>query len=126
MHRQILGLKHGDPRQGDHQNRISLDNRGANLRPGLPILNAINHCIQKNNKSGYRGVSWEKRHKSWAATAARNGKRIMSGRFKNKIVAAKVRDVAVLEEYGDLAIPILNFPELIDDYRAEIARRKVP
>ncbi len=32
MHRQILGLKHGDKREGDHVNHDTLNNRRSNLR----------------------------------------------------------------------------------------------
>ncbi|HEX7606116.1 MAG TPA: HNH endonuclease, partial [Usitatibacter sp.] len=31
MHRVILGLAHGDPREGDHGNRNKRDNRRGNL-----------------------------------------------------------------------------------------------
>jgi hypothetical protein len=125
MHRQILGLTHDDPRQGDHQNRNSLDNRGANLRPGTPLLNAVNHNLQKNNKSGFRGVRKRKNYERWSAIAKRNGRQRYVGEFSNPIDAAKERDVCVLAEYGEVAIAILNFPELIDEYRAELGRRKV-
>lgn len=70
MHRQILGLAVGDPRQGDHRNRDRTDNRRSNLRivaagqqpqnQGSPLL--ING---KPPESPFRGVYKVKKKGVW-------------------------------------------------------------
>lgn len=70
MHRQILGLETGDPRQGDHMNRNRLDNRRSNLRVVDRDMNAQNRNAQKTFKgnapeSAYRGVYKVKKSGKW-------------------------------------------------------------
>lgn len=71
MHRQIMGLKHGDRRQVDHINRDRLDCRRSNLRlaPRGGLDNQQNLSIGSRNTSGYRGVKWDKRRGKWYAAA---------------------------------------------------------
>lgn len=52
MHRELLGLSHGDARQGDHRNRNRLDNRRANLRIVTIRGNAENRERQSSCGSG--------------------------------------------------------------------------
>jgi hypothetical protein len=56
MHREILGLKHGDRRVVDHINHDALDNRRKNLRIATRLENAQNRNLHSNNTSGYKGV----------------------------------------------------------------------
>lgn len=57
MHRLILGLEPGDPRQADHRWGSTLDNRkGASLRIATPGENARNRRISSRNTSGHPGV----------------------------------------------------------------------
>lgn len=58
------------PRMGylpDHINGNTLDNRRNNLREATGSQNQCNKRILKNNKSGYRGVSWSARNGKWVA-----------------------------------------------------------
>ena len=55
-----------DPALGHFNNRIS------NLRPATKSQNQANRPKNKNNTSGYKGVSWSKFHKKWVAQC--NGK----------------------------------------------------
>jgi hypothetical protein len=57
MHREILGLKKGDKRQGDHKFGMTLDNRRAKLRRVTQQQNLMGKRIQKNNKTGFKGVT---------------------------------------------------------------------
>jgi hypothetical protein len=58
MHRFILGLKHGDPRVGDHVNRNTMDNRRGNIRIATLSENARN-ADYALGKTGLRGVYYE-------------------------------------------------------------------
>ena len=51
----------------DHINHIRHDNRWTNLRDATNSQNHANRVKQKNNKSGYKGVCWNKIAKKWRA-----------------------------------------------------------
>ena len=57
----------------DHINRKKDDNRIANLRDVTRSQNQQNASLQRNNTSGFRGVSWNKRDKRWFAYIRVNG-----------------------------------------------------
>ena len=83
MHRQILGLEHGDYRQIDHINRNGLDNRRENLRIASQAANVHNSKICSRNISGCKGVGWDKKGKKWLAYITAYGKRHHLGLFSN-------------------------------------------
>lgn len=66
----------------DHDDRNRGNNALVNLRPATPKQNRENTNIQANNKSGYRGVCFFKRDKTWHAQIHHHGKRIHIGYFK--------------------------------------------
>ena len=51
----------------DHVNRDGLDNRIVNLRPASTEMNGRNRHLARNNRSGFRGVSWNAAMKKWKA-----------------------------------------------------------
>lgn len=53
------------PAQLDHINRDTTDNRIENLRVASPASNMQNRNLFKNNTSGCKGVSWNKRIGQW-------------------------------------------------------------
>lgn len=58
MHREVMGLVPGDPKEIDHRKRIeTLDNRKENLRISTHSENMFNKVAQSNNTSGHKGVS---------------------------------------------------------------------
>ena len=66
MHREILKPAAG--LECDHINGNKLDNRRRNLRAVTHLINTrCEHKQRRNNTSGYKGVSWNKQHKMWAA-----------------------------------------------------------
>ena len=81
MHRLIMGLRNGDPRQIDHRNRVRLDNRRNNLRICTIAENNRNVGVRSNSKSGYKGVSWNKCRGRWHSRIGANGKVIHLGYF---------------------------------------------
>jgi len=75
----------------DHINRDKLDNRKTNLRTVTGMENGRNRGKNKNNTSGYKGVSWDKSKKSWLAHIKVNYKLLFLGRFKDIKDAIKAR-----------------------------------
>lgn len=67
MHRFILGLEFGDPREADHRNHNTLDNTRANLRIATHAENMANLRKFSTNTSGFKGASWHKRDGKWQA-----------------------------------------------------------
>jgi hypothetical protein len=111
MHRLILNAAKGT--RVNHINQVKLDNRFKNLRISTASQNGANSkLLAKNNKSGYKGVSWYIRHKKWAAGIKVEYKRKHLGYFKSKIDAAKAYDKAAVKYFGKFAH--LNFKEKTD------------
>ncbi len=108
MHREILGLKHGDGIMTDHANHCGLDNREVNIRVCTNRQNQGNGRFRKDNKSGYKGVSWQAG--KWLAQIRNQGKVTYIGSFNNKVEAAKAYDAKAKEIFGEFAY--VNFPVL--------------
>jgi hypothetical protein len=106
MHRQILGLQPKDKNMTDHKNHCGLDNRETNLRICTNSQNQMNSRLRINNTSGYKGVS--RNRGRWIAQIRSDGKILVLGRFKKKVVAAKAYDKKAKEIFGEYAY--LNFP----------------
>tara|TARA_R110000824_G_scaffold396554_1_gene598108 strand:- start:1212 stop:1535 length:324 start_codon:yes stop_codon:yes gene_type:complete len=94
--------------QVDHINRNPLDNRKSNLRICTNAENSYNTGPQKNNTSGYKGVSWRKDAKKWTAYIGHAPKSHL-GYFDTPEEAAKARDAKAKELHGEYAH--LNFPD---------------
>ncbi len=112
LHRFILGLSNNDGKIVDHINRDGLDNRKENLRIVTFSLNGHNRKLQKNNKSGYRGVYWYKKCGKWRAKLKVNKELIECGCFQNIIDAAKAYDLMAFKYFGKDAI--LNIGEEVN------------
>lgn len=72
MHHEVLSRVPG--LDMDHINRNRLDNRSSNLRNISHALNILNSSRFGHNKSGFRGVFWEKEKSRWVAKVTRNKK----------------------------------------------------
>lgn len=105
MHVQIMNPPLG--KEVDHINNNRSDNRRENLRICNKKQNGSNVGIKKNNKSGYIGVSWDKRCEMWSADISPRGKHILIGHYSNIIDAAKAYDKKAKEYFGEFAK--LNF-----------------
>jgi hypothetical protein len=104
MHRQILGLEVGDPREGDHRDRTrTLDNTDANLRIVDQAQQAHNKGKYRNNKSGYKGVSYNSRDNVFQAWIGNKGKRRYLGSFSVAAVAYEAYCAAARELWGEHA-----------------------
>src|SRR5215469_10687531 len=80
MHRQILGLRRGDSRYGDHRDLNTLNNTRDNLRIATPSQSARNQGMRNTNTSGFKGVTrWGKNGHLWMAEITIKGRRIRLG-----------------------------------------------
>lgn len=81
-HRLIWILHYGDipPEcEIDHINGNRADNRIENLRLATRAQNQANAKLRKDNTSGYKGVSFHKKHGKWSANISVNGKVVWLG-----------------------------------------------
>lgn len=76
----------------DHKNHNLLDNRRCNLRVCTAAENSFNRRKDSRNKSGYKGVCFEKSRNKWAADIRAFGVRYRLGRFDT---AEQARDAYV-------------------------------
>jgi hypothetical protein len=65
----------------DHINLIKSDNKLINLRLATHTENMRNRKVQKNNKSGFKGVCFHKGNKKWHSQCTVNGKQYNLGFF---------------------------------------------
>lgn len=87
----------------DHINQIRDDNRWPNLRECTKSQNGANAEKNKNNTSGYKGVSWHKPTKKWLAKIRHKNKDFHLGCFKYPHEAAKAYNSKALELFGEFA-----------------------
>lgn len=99
MHTFIMGRK-----SLDHINRNKLDNRRSNLRVCTPGQNMANRAPYHGK---FKGVSWNKKHKSWVAQLQVNRHAKHIGYFKTAKDAARAYDERAKETWGEFAC--LNF-----------------
>jgi len=111
LHREVLGITDSKVII-DHINMDGLDNRKSNLRISNHSQNALNTTLRKDNKSGYRGVSYHIKDKKWVASIRTNNIRKHIGEFDSKEIAAMFYDYEAIKAYGDDAYR--NFPNPID------------
>lgn len=89
LHREILGLVHGDGLIGDHINRLLLDCRRDNLRILTPAQSAQNVGSCRGATSKYRGVTWRSDRNKWRASVRVGGKDVRLGCFDDERDAAE-------------------------------------
>jgi len=96
LHRWIMGF----PEKGkyiDHINNNNLDNRKENLRIVTNSDNLKNSKLRIDNKTGCKGVSFDKSRNKWSAQIKINYKKIDLGRFASFDEAVKARKEAELK-----------------------------
>jgi hypothetical protein len=101
LHRLIMDAKKGE--YIDHINHNTLDNRKNNLRKCTNQENGFNRKIGKNNKSGVKGVYWDKQKKKWRATIGYNYKHIYLGYYENLEEAKNIYNKKAKELYKNFA-----------------------
>lgn len=93
----------------DHINENGLDNRKTNLREATHATNGRNVGPRATNTSGFKGVTWSKRSRKWAARIQVDGRSIYLGVHVDIKDAARAYDAAAIEHFGEFAR--LNFNE---------------
>jgi hypothetical protein len=109
MHQIVLSRKIGRklsyPRDyTDHISGNKLDNRRSNLRLSVRNSpNSFNRPKNKNNTSGYRGVTWRKDKKKWRAQIKYHRMAMFLGHFPTKELAYEAYKKKAKELFGEFA-----------------------
>jgi len=106
VHRMIFLYHHGYLTSGmelDHIDGNPRNNRIENLREVTKSQNIQNSKIRSDNKSGVKGVSWDKSHSKWKAEMRMKGKMKHLGRYTTLEEAEAVAIAARNEYHGDFA-----------------------
>ena len=105
MHRMVTKAKRGE--YVDHINQNGLDNRKSNLRICTKSQNGCNRGKDKDNTSGYKGVTYitsrHKRRKRWRAQIVTNKKLICIGYYFTKKEAAIAYDNSAKKYHKEFA-----------------------
>lgn len=101
MHRVIMGNPEG--MHIDHINGDPLDNRRSNLRIVTRFQNEQNRGKNKNNTSGYKGVTFSKKEQKWVAQITANGKSYRAGCHASPEAAAQAYNEAATRLHGEFA-----------------------
>jgi len=89
--------------QVDHIDGDRLNCTRANMRFSTQAQNVMNTAKRNDNTSGYKGVSWSKRHQKWCASITAQGRHIYLGLFIDPADAARAYDAAACEYFGEYA-----------------------
>ncbi len=83
-----------EPKEIDHINRNPSDDRIENIRSVTRSQNMYNTNLRSTNKSGIKGVHFDKDRNKWFASITNNYKAIALGRYDNIEDALKARKKA--------------------------------
>lgn len=103
-HRIIWEMHYGPVPEGltiDHIDRDPHNNRLSNLRLATYEENNRNRGSFRHNKSGVKGVFWEKDRSLWKAVIYKSGKLILIGRFRDIEEARMARETAEIKYFGE-------------------------
>ena len=102
-HRIAWCLVHGywPSKMLDHINHDKIDNRLVNLREATSAQNQKNTGAKKNNTSGYKGVSYNKKLGKWGACVRANGKHTHLGVYATPEEASIAYEASAKIHYGE-------------------------
>src|SRR5271156_4098180 len=105
VHHIVWLIVHGQwPLQLDHKEGKEIGDALGNLRLANQSQNMQNANRRKDNKSGFKGVSWDVVNKKWVTRIrVPGGKYENLGRFSNPIEAHQAFCRRALELYGEFA-----------------------
>lgn len=87
----------------DHRDGNPFNNRLDNLREASRSQNGMNRRVNRNNASGYKGVSWSKRIGKWKAAITVSKKDIHLGYFQSRWGAYAAYREASSVHHGEFA-----------------------
>jgi hypothetical protein len=87
----------------DHIDGNRLNNQKSNLRFATSSQNKMNRGARKDNKSGYKGVSWHKQRNKWTARIMVDGRYQHLGLFEDIADAIKKYNEYALKFFGEFA-----------------------
>lgn len=87
----------------DHKDHNKSNDQWENLRLATVQQNGFNRGKQKNNTSGYKGVSYLKGRKRWEAKIMVSGKTFHLGKYLTAVEAARAYQQAALALHGEFA-----------------------
>ncbi len=102
MHRLIMGIMGKKGLEVDHIDGNNLNNQRKNLRLCNHAENSKNRTLNKNTKTGYKGVTeypWHK-YKKFIARITIDKKLITLGYFTTKEEAHRVYEIASIKYHG--------------------------
>lgn len=102
MHRVIMGATESSVHI-DHRDNDGLNNVCSNLRVSTKAQNGMNRGPNKNNKSGFKGVCWGAKQKSWTAQIKFERKMIPIGNYDKIEDAAFAYNEKAKEYFGEFA-----------------------
>lgn len=91
----------GDGMVIDHINGNPFDNRLTNLRECTVAENGMNTGVSIANKSGFKGVFYDKKRRKYVAGISINGKSKNLGRYNSPIEAHRIYLDAAKKHYGN-------------------------
>lgn len=121
MHRLIMG--EDIPFPIDHKDGNGLNNQRDNLRVATISENGINRKTSYN-KTGFRGVMYDKRYKSYYVFLHVNNKKRHLGTFVNPVDAAIRYNEEALKVYGKFAVLNTITEDSIQYYKNKLSHRK--
>jgi hypothetical protein len=101
LHRWLVGAREGE--EVDHKNHNTLDCRRENLRRCTKSQNMANMRIPRNNTTGFKGVTYDKRVNRFTARIKVNRHHRHLGSFVTAEEAAVAYNFAALESFGEFA-----------------------
>lgn len=87
----------------DHIDCNELNNKWCNLREASRSQNEMNKGVSRNNSSGAKGVSWNRRDKKWLAQIIVNGRYKYLGYFSSKCDAIAAYRAASADLHGQFS-----------------------
>lgn len=103
MHRLLMGLVSGDPREVDHRRHNKTDNRRSQLRIVTRKQNRRNSRGNSGGTSPHKGVHFCERDKVFIAQIKVNGTKKRLGGFKSEVDAAAAYSAAAKRIFGEYA-----------------------
>lgn len=87
----------------DHIDGNTLNTKRDNLRIATRSQNQQNRAIGRNNKSGFKGVSWNSNSKAWQVYIRVNGANHYLGLFTDPAIGHQAYLQAAQEAFGEFA-----------------------